>query len=162
MKRIANMDYFYVNKKKARRCLKRLLIVAALLLLLAAILVPQYSDYIRVTLITRLYGELRRERVLDSVGKQLKENPQSEIVPETADLIPAVSLSEKGIPARLDYKTVTRDGVIIVVSAQYGVLIRFYPEIKAGEFAGWSCQISSLRGNGLKKAGNCLIHTLED
>jgi hypothetical protein len=152
-----DVNYWYVSKEKTKRYLRWSIIVIILLLLAAAILVPSYSDYSSVARIGHLRSEMRDIKLI--VTEQLEKNPQAEINPMIIDLLPEVPFTEGGIPMRISYKTVTRDGTIIVVSDQAGALITLHPELK-GKLVEWSCQVSSLRSNKLNEMGSCSIHTL--
>ncbi|MDR2625440.1 MAG: hypothetical protein LBC37_03830 [Zoogloeaceae bacterium] len=145
-------DYWHFNKARTKRCLKRSIVVILLLLPAAAVLIPLYSDYSSRTRIIRLYG------MMAMLARQLAENPQAEIDPTLIDSLPSIPLAKGGVPFR--YKAITRDGTMIVISDQAGVLITFHPEFAMGEWK-WSCQISSLRSNNLK-LGACSIHDLTD
>jgi hypothetical protein len=94
-----------------------------------------HKDYQRFDQVLLALGEIQ-----NVIGVQIKSNPHKDIAASVANLIPVE------FPVPISYKSVSRDGTIIVVSHQTGMVFVLQPSIEADGKVTWSCLGNSISG----------------
>jgi hypothetical protein len=122
-------------------------LICLIWLLMIAIAIPQYSDYSNRSRNMHLLAELHRTEARAAISLQLLADPHTEIDASMADQIPTDWQFRIRDDQRLktSYKSVARDGTMIVVFTQIGTVMVLHPEVRDGEVE-WSCQASSIHG----------------
>lgn len=124
-------DYWRISKRVVSGLLWGTLLLVLIIGIFSPTAIYDYTDRARISELLAYVGPVK-----DAIAAQLEANPQAEIDASIADLI-----SEN----KISYKTVARDGTIIVVSNQVGVVLVFHPQVEDGKVQ-WSCRGNSIHG----------------